>query len=163
MFGKPDHTFHAQRLCKTFEALRLQAYDDGAGVLTIGWGHTRTVTPGMTISQRRAEELFAQDWAVAETAVRHLCQVKPNAPQTAALTMFVFNIGQGAFARSTCLKLINAGRFAEAEEQLDRWENAGGRKMGGLELRRCVERLIWQGHGAAIDLRFIDALRGMIE
>ena len=163
MFGLPDHVFHAQRLTKAFEARRLTAYDDGAGVLTIGWGHTRNVTPSMRITEREAEELFRKDWAIAESAMRANVKVPVNAPQKAALTMFVFNIGGSAFARSTCCRLINLNRHKEAEEQLDRWENAGGRKMRGLELRRCVERLIWQGHGPAIDERFIDALRGMIE
>lgn len=163
MFGLPDHVFHAQRLTKAFEALRLRAYDDGAGVLTIGWGHTRGVTPGMSIDQATAEAMFRSDWATAESLMRHHVKVPVNQPQKAALTMFVFNIGGQAFARSTCLRLLNANRHNEAEEQLDRWENAGGRKMRGLELRRCVERLIWQGHGPAIDDRFIDALRGMIE
>ena len=163
MFGLPDHVFHAQRLTKGFEALRLRAYDDGGGVLTIGWGHTRGVTPGMSIDLPTAEHYFRQDWAIAESQMRHNVKVPLNQPQKAALTMFVFNIGGAAFARSTCLRLINAKRIDEAEEQLDRWENAAGRKLRGLELRRCVERLIWQGHGPAIDDRFIDALRGMIE
>lgn len=163
MFGLPDHTFHAQRLTKSFEALRLDAYDDGAGVLTIGYGHTRGVRPGQRITEAEAERLFRQDWAVAESAVRKLVTTRVNAPQMAALTMFVFNVGQGAFGTSTCLRLLNAGRVAEAEEQLDRWENAAGRKMRGLELRRAVERLIWQGHGPIVDHRVIDALRGMIE
>ena len=51
---------------KKKEVLRLEAYDDGAGTMTIGYGHTGNVTgtpvrPGTVITEEEAEELLAQD------------------------------------------------------------------------------------------------------
>lgn len=43
-------------LVKKFEGLRLTAYRDSVGVLTIGYGHTGSdVTAGMTITNAKAE------------------------------------------------------------------------------------------------------------
>ena len=44
-----------------FEGLRLTAYEDAAGVLTIGYGHTKGVRRGDTISDYYAKELLKQD------------------------------------------------------------------------------------------------------
>ena len=43
-----------------FEGLRLKAYKDPVGIWTIGFGTTDGVTPGMTITKRKAEELMAR-------------------------------------------------------------------------------------------------------
>jgi GH24 family phage-related lysozyme (muramidase) len=40
-------------LLKQFEGCRLDAYQDGAGVWTVGYGHTDGVVEGMTISIAR--------------------------------------------------------------------------------------------------------------
>jgi hypothetical protein len=48
-------------LIKDFEGCVLTAYDDGVGVLTIGYGHTQGVTWGQTITQAQAEELLTED------------------------------------------------------------------------------------------------------
>ena len=41
-------------LIKKFEGLELEAYQDSVGVWTIGWGHTKDVFEGMTISKAEA-------------------------------------------------------------------------------------------------------------
>ena len=49
-------------LTKGFEGLRLTAYRDCAGVLTIGYGHTGPdVAEGMTIHEEQAEELAGEN------------------------------------------------------------------------------------------------------
>ena len=45
-------------LIKSFEGLKLEAYRDPVGVVTIGWGHTKTARMGQRISRERAEELL---------------------------------------------------------------------------------------------------------
>jgi len=42
-------------LSKRFEGVRLSAYQDSAGVWTIGYGHTGTARSGQTITQSEAE------------------------------------------------------------------------------------------------------------
>src|SRR3981081_803625 len=41
-------------MSKSFEGLRLDAYRDPVGIWTIGYGHTRGVQPGMTITEPQA-------------------------------------------------------------------------------------------------------------
>jgi GH24 family phage-related lysozyme (muramidase) len=45
-------------LIKSFEGLFLKAYLCPAGILTIGYGHTRTVTAGMEITRAQAEQFL---------------------------------------------------------------------------------------------------------
>ena len=49
-------------LIKSFEGLRLTAYQDSVSVWTIGWGHTGSdVTPYMKITEEEAENLLLKD------------------------------------------------------------------------------------------------------
>ncbi len=50
---------------KKWEGVELEAYQDTGGVWTIGVGHTRGVTAGMTITEEQAEAFLRQDigWA----------------------------------------------------------------------------------------------------
>jgi len=62
-----------------------------------------------------------------------------------ALVDFVFNLGSGRLASSTLLKILNAGRYADAAEQLLRWDQAGGKECPPLKARREAELALWQG------------------
>lgn len=158
----PSQDAHAQRLCKMFESCKLKAYRDPAGILTIGWGHTANVKEGQRIDPKQAERLFQSDWSVAASAIRRHVKVPVTAAQSAAMTMFTFNVGEGKFASSTLLFLVNEKRFSEADEQFARWVHAGGKKLNGLVIRRAVERFIFNGHAADIDPPFIKVLRAML-
>ena len=50
-----------KQLIRDFEGLRLSAYRDAVGVLTIGYGHTGGVRLGQTITHREAELLLSAD------------------------------------------------------------------------------------------------------
>ena len=103
------------------EGLRLKAYRDTKGILTIGVGHTGPeVVEGLVITKEKAHELFQKDVAWAEDAV-NLVKVPLTQNQFDALVSFVFNIGAGAWKRSTMLKMLNAGDYAGATKQFDRW------------------------------------------
>ena len=90
------------------EGLRLKAYQDSVGVWTIGYGHTDGVKAGQVITQARAEELLSNDLERFEAAVRAIAP-KTTQGQFDAFVSFAFNLGEGALARSTLLKLHNAG------------------------------------------------------
>lgn len=57
-----------------------------------------------------------------------------------ALASFIYNVGNGAFEKSTMLKLINQNKFKEAAEQFDVWIKAGGKTNKGLVQRRSKEK-----------------------
>lgn len=127
-----------------FEGLRLDAYQDSGGVWTIGYGHTgRDVTPGLRITREEAEELLAQDLAWAQQVVASTVRVPLTGGQDAALTSLIYNIGAGAWQKSTALRRLNVGDYAGAADALTWWNKAGGKVVGGLVRRREAERAMF--------------------
>jgi lysozyme len=134
-------------LIRSFESLRLEAYDDGGGVWTVGWGSTRGVTPGMVITRERAEQMFADDLAEAEASLDALVDVKLSQGQRDALASFVFNLGAANFGTSTLRMRVNAREWHEASREFARWDKQriGGalRPVRGLLLRRHQEAALF--------------------
>ena len=131
-------------LIRQFEGLRLLAYKCAAGVPSIGFGHTRTAKMGQSITQERAEELLREDVARFEAAVSRLVTVPLSQGQFDALAAFAFNCGEGALERSTLLRLLNEGKYAEAALQFGRWVKGGGKELPGLVRRRAAERALFE-------------------
>lgn len=126
-------------LTKGFEGLRLKAYQDGAGVWTIGYGHTRGVRAGMTCTQEQADTWLHEDVADAVHAVNTLVHVPISRNKFDALVDFTFNVGVKEFAASTLLRLVNSGDNAKAAAEFGRWVYAGGKVSPGLARRRTSE------------------------
>lgn len=142
----------AAQLAAPFEGLVLRPYrDPGNGVWTIGYGSTRDaegnpVTAGMTpITQDQALAMFERDLRAALSAVENDVTVPLTDEQEAALTSFVYNVGVGAFAKSTLLRLLNRGDLSAAASQFDLWVHAGGKVLAGLVRRRAAERKLFEG------------------
>jgi lysozyme len=125
---------------KSKEQLRLEAYQDSVGIWTIGWGHILGVKPGDVCTIDQAQEWFWSDMAPREACVNSLVTVALTQQQFDALCSFTFNLGCTALRNSTMLKLINAGDYAGAADQLTRWNHAGGEVVAGLTIRRGQER-----------------------
>lgn len=125
----------------------LVAYLDDAGVPTIGFGSTRGVYLGMTITEEEAHERMRSDLGDAERAVERLVKVELTQDQFDALVSFVFNVGVGAFAESTLLRLLNQGRYDLVDDQMLRWVflTKAGKKVTskGLKNRRMREAALW--------------------
>ena len=122
-----------------FEGLKLSAYRDAAGVVTIGYGHTWNVRMGDQISKYWARELLERDVAKVEEQLDTLGLVLTQG-QTDALVSLVFNIRFDKFKSSTLLRLIrNGGSVNQICKEFQRWVYAGGRRMRGLEVRRAWE------------------------
>ena len=114
---------------KSMEGLRLGAYLDSAGVLTIGYGHTGgDVHSGQQISQAEADSYFSKDIGWAVTALSSSVKVPLNQAQFDALVSFTFNVGDGAFRSSTLLKKLNAGDTSAVPDEMNRWVYAGEKK-----------------------------------
>lgn len=134
-----------------FEGLRLTAYRCPAGVLTIGYGHTGPdVKPGLVITQQQAENLLAADLARFERGVSEMCAgLSLTQGQFDALVSFAYNLGLGALAGSTLMRLLRAGDVQGAARQFDRWNKAGGKVLPGLVKRRAAERDLFSGRSGA--------------
>ena len=133
-------------LIKSFEGLKLTAYRDPVGVLTIGYGTTTGVSPGMKITQSQAEAYLKQDLSRFEQAVKDDVKVSLNKDQFAALVSFTYNVGEGALTSSTLLRLLNQGDYQGAADQFLRWNKGdGGVELAGLTRRRKAERALFLG------------------
>ena len=136
---------HAYETIKRHEGLRLNAYQDVAGVWTIGYGNTyypdgKRVKAGDVISLARAVELFK--WTVDSFAERILAHITTplNQNQFDALVSFAYNVGVAAFKNSTLLRKVNANPCDPAiRDQFMRWNKAGGKIVNGLTVRRKQE------------------------
>ncbi len=118
------------------EGCRLEAYEDAAGVLTIGYGHTKNVCRGDRISQYWAKELLQQDIDEVERQVREL-KVARTEGQLDALVSFAFNLGIGRLKASSLLEVIRCGGSkAQITREFKKWVYAGGKKLPGLVKRR---------------------------
>lgn len=136
---KMKATNNALEIIKKNEGLRLTAYLDVVGVPTIGWGSTRGVKMGMTITEAQAEELLRKDVQVAENDVNSH-NIALNQNQFDALVSFTFNLGGGNLRKSTLLRKIKANPCDPTiKEEFDRWVYAGGKVMNGLIKRRKEE------------------------
>jgi lysozyme len=132
-------------LTQQFEGLRLDAYQDSAGVWTIGYGHTGSdVHSGLAISEEQAGDLLVTDVASAVSSVNRLVTVSLTQNQFDTLVDFVFDVGSGNFASSTLLRELNAGNAALAVEQFVRWDHAHGVVVRGLLRRRLAEAQLFQ-------------------
>lgn len=132
-------------LIKQFEGLKLSAYICPAGVPTIGYGTTKGVRMGDTITAAEAERMLAQDVEKFAKGVREAVKVPLEQHEFDALVSFAYNVGLGAFRTSTLLRLLNAGDKEAAAKQFDRWNKAGGKPLAGLTRRRAAERKLFEG------------------
>jgi lysozyme len=131
-------------LTESSEELRLKAYYDPKGVLTIGYGHTgRDVFVGMEITEERADELLHLDVHVSSMAVKKLVTVLLNQNKFDALVDFTFNVGYGHFHSSTLLERVNEGDDEAAASEFLRWDLAGGVVLDGLVTRRKKEAALY--------------------
>lgn len=131
-------------LLKSFEGLRLEAYQDQGGVWTIGYGHTRTAHEGMVITAEFAEELLKSDLAETIRRVAALVKVFTTENERAALEVFTFNVGAGNLQSSTLLRLLNQGDYGGAADQFLAWDKVHGQVVAGLQRRRFAERALFQ-------------------
>ncbi|ECZ1104394.1 lysozyme [Salmonella enterica] len=123
------------------EGRRYIPYRDVAGVLTVCDGHTgKDIIPGKRYTDAECDALLDKDLKRVKAQVDPLIKVSIPESERAAFYSFAYNVGTGAFARSTLLKKLNAGDHAGACNELKRWTYAGGRQWKGLVTRREIER-----------------------
>ena len=131
-------------LIQQFEGCRLNAYQDVAGVWTIGHGWTgevqgKPITEGTRISASQADELLGIAVFNFAKGVEKLLTRPVNQNQFDALVCLAYTIGLGALEKSTLLRYVNQGDFFQAACQFIVWNKAGGKPVYGLLRRRFAE------------------------
>ena len=127
-------------IVKKYEDLVLKAYLCPAGIPTIGYGHTKGVSLGMTCTKEQADQWVEDDYFMAKNDVKAVVRVPISANQLDALASFVFNLGVRKLIQSTLLKKLNAGDYNGAASEFDKWVFAAGKKLNGLIARRADEK-----------------------
>lgn len=142
-------------------SIRLDPYLCPAGYWTIGWGHVVLDPSGKQLrgseSKQPAREVYPNGISLDEAAVLladdvrrfaagvfRAVKVELNDNQFCALVSFAFNVGFGAFSRSTLLKELNRGQLSRIPLQLRRWNKIAGKESTGLTRRREAEVLLWE-------------------
>jgi lysozyme len=109
-----------------------------------------------SIPQAVRDRWLDADTDIAENAVNSLVKVKLAPHQWDVLYSFAFNVGVTAFANSTLLKRINAGRLDQVPAELAKWNKTtiDGKKVtsDGLKKRRALETAYWLGGNKTITL-----------
>jgi len=160
-------------LIKAFEGLRdgdqtsirLDPYLCPAGYWTIGWGHVVLDPHGKQLrgpeSKQRAREVYPHGISLEEAAgllgddlrrfaagVFRAVKVEINDNQFCAIVSLAFNIGFGAFSRSTLLKIVNRGEMSKVPEQFMLWNkitiDGVTKESIGLTRRRKAEVMLWE-------------------
>jgi lysozyme len=137
------------QLITSSEGLRLQAYQDIAGIWTIGYGHTGGVQPGMNITAAQATQFLMQDLATIEGQIASATADVPTTDnQFAAMVSLGFNIGWGNFKTSSVLRFHLAQQPANAATAFDLWDKAhvDGQlvEVPGLLARRQREAALYR-------------------
>jgi lysozyme len=125
-----------------YEGLRLYSYRDVVGVWTACYGETRGIKPGMRFTKNQCDAMLVEGLEDFEAGMRR-CLTNPDAipakPYVAFLSI-TYNIGTGAWCKSSMARLANAGDLRGACEALMLYTRAGGRTIQGLVNRRKSER-----------------------
>jgi len=121
----------------------LTTYYDPVGIATVCYGDTDTAmaVPGVTYTREEClQSLEKQLIAHAEPVLACVPGVDESPEMTAAFVSLAYNIGTGAFCRSTVAKRFNAGDYAGSCAAIEMWNKAGGKVFKGLVRRRADER-----------------------
>lgn len=123
---------------KKFEGFRASAYLCPAKVLTIGYGHTKGVTPNQVCTKEEAEQFLKEDLEIAEIEINKLGALPQH--RFDALVSFAFNVGINNYKNSTLkYKVLCNPDDPTIKNEFGRWIYAGGNISAGLQRRRLEE------------------------
>ena len=130
-------------LIKEFEGLKTGAYRDAANVPSIGYGHTKGVKDGDSITEQFATAMLDKELREYEGYIDQMVNVPLNENKHAALVSFVYNLGPTNLKDSTLLKHLNEGKYEDVSTQIKRWNkakvNGEMTELEGLTRRRQAE------------------------
>lgn len=105
-------------------------------VPTIGFGTTEGVKMGDTITPERALVRLLKDTDKFAAAVKRCAHVPMHQYEFDAYVSLTYNIGEGAFCKSTLAKKLNAYDYEGACKEILKWDKFKGKPLKGLTNRR---------------------------
>lgn len=140
-------------LMHSFESCELDAYKDPGSKdglpITIGWGSTGPdIRLGMRWTQEQCDARFAADLAKFSAKVdAMLGDSFTDQSMFDAMVSLAYNIGVGAFQKSTVLRKHKAGDHPGAAAAFSMWVKNDGKVMRGLVRRRAAEAALYLADG----------------
>jgi len=122
-----------------FEGLRTVAYRDPVGIPTLCFGETKGVRMGDKATADECRVMLAGRLEEFARGVDACVSVPMSDSRKAAMVSFAYNVGTGAFCKSTLVRRLNVGDPAACDELL-KWTSAKGITLPGLVNRRKEER-----------------------
>ena len=139
--GSRAHQYFCTANCPTIGVGHAMSQSDVAsGKIELSTGRILEYR-GKGLSQSEITALLQDDLKRFNQAVASLVKVDLAQHQFDSLVHFSFNVGVGAFKRSTLLKKLNQGKYSQVPFQIRRWV-----KQKELTSRREVECDMWDGY-----------------
>lgn len=125
-----------------FEGYVPEAYQDPVGIWTKCWGDTRDVVPNVTYTfEECAKSINDHTLELAQPIMRCVPSLahQPDKVKAAAVSM-AYNIGSGAFCKSSVARYFNAGEWERGCRRIaEIYKTAKGQELPGLVRRRGLE------------------------
>lgn len=121
----------------------LKVYLDAVKIPTACDGITKGMRLGQVYTEAQCTAKLEEELIIhAEGVIACVPGLYGRQHQAAAAVSLAYNIGVGAFCRSTVARRFNAGRWREGCDGFTAWKMAGGRALAGLVARRARERKV---------------------
>ena len=133
---------YATELITHFEGFRTTAYQDSADIWTIGYGHTKNVYKGMTITKPQAIEFLKEDLADS-TKRLSVVKIPLNDQEKAVMLSLGYNLTTKSY--NTLAGHLNKDKKLFREKLLLYSKDVAGNYLKGLLIRRIAERLLFEG------------------
>jgi lysozyme len=125
-----------------FEGIRQVAYRDVVGVPTVCYGETRGIRMGMKFTKTECDAMLLKGLDEFANGVERCVPSAVNMPEAryVAHVSLAYNIGIGAYCKSTVARRANAGDVRGSCDAFMMWNKAKGITFPGLTRRRAHER-----------------------
>lgn len=131
-------------LIKQFEGFRAEAYKPiPSDPWTIGYGFTKGVRSGDTMTREQAEQRLRSELSQYEAGVMRATGGIVTQAQFDALVSFAWNVGVAGMSGSSVIKAHNRGDYQAAARAFALWNKAGGKVWPGLTRRRAAEAAMY--------------------
>jgi lysozyme len=143
-----------------FEGIVLTIYKDIAGYATIGVGHKLVAGEDYPngITREQADALLANDLRVVDGCINSNVHNEIGQNMHDACASLAFNIGTGAFLKSSVVRLMNTGDYLRAADAILLWDKFTDPKSGQLVVsatlmaRREAERAVFLRDVSTLDV-----------